>query len=188
MELTSSYTLPIARETVWQALNDPAALKACIAGCEKFERVSDHEFAATVMASIGPVKARFSGKVLLAEVDAPHGYTLNFEGQGGAAGFGKGSARVELVSEGGSTRLTYRAKAQVGGKLAQVGSRLIDGAAKKMADDFFEKFVAQLGGSKAAPVEAAAHAAPAGDTVIHPALIALALAGVVAVLYVLTHA
>ena len=193
MELTDSYTLPVDRQTVWNALNDPEVLKSCIAGCESFDRVGENEFACAVMASVGPVKARFKAKVQLSEMDAPNGYTLSFDGQGGPAGFGKGVARVELATEGELTRLTYRANAQVGGKLAQVGSRLIDGAAKKMAGDFFSKFSNRLGGSKVVPPPAEPYAkvVPPGlgqaDTHIPLWLIVIGAVGLVSVLYILTQ-
>jgi carbon monoxide dehydrogenase subunit G len=132
---------------VWEALNDPSVLKDCIYGCEALERVTDTEFKVGLIAAIGPVKARFSGKLLLADVNAPHSYALAFEGSGGAAGFGKGTANVVLSQDGSGgtgTKLSYTAKATVGGKLAQIGSRLIDGVARKMADDFFAKFSERL--------------------------------------------
>lgn len=189
MELTDSYTLPVDRQTVWNALNDPAVLKSCIAGCESFDRVGENEFACTVMASVGPVKARFTSKVSLSGIDAPNGYTLHFDGQGGAAGFGKGTARVNLIEDGGGTRLSYTAHAQVGGKLAQVGSRLIDAAAKKMAGDFFSKFSGKLGGSKV--VAPATREVPAGlgqpDTHFPLWLIVVGAVGLVTILYLLTH-
>ena len=190
MELTDRYTLPVDRQAVWNALNDPDVLKGCIAGCEKFERTGDDTFACTVMASVGPVKARFTSKVTLSEIDAPNGYTLNFDGQGGAAGFGKGTARVALNDEVGGITLTYKANAQVGGKLAQVGSRLIDAAAKKMAGDFFTKFSAQLGGSKVAPpIESHRASTELGqpDTHFPLWLIVIGAVGLVTVLFVLTH-
>ena len=190
MELTDRYTLPVDRQTVWNALNDPEVLKSCIAGCEKFERTGDDTFACTVMASVGPVKARFTSKVTLSEIDAPNGYTLNFDGQGGAAGFGKGTARVALTDDVGGTTLTYKANAQVGGKLAQVGSRLIDAAAKKMAGDFFTKFSAQLGGSNVAPpIESHRASTELGqpDTHFPLWLIVIGAVGLVTVLFVLTH-
>jgi uncharacterized protein len=192
MELTDSYTLPVNRQTVWNALNDPEVLKSCIAGCESFERTGDDAFACAVTASVGPVKARFTSKVTLSEIDASNGYTLSFDGQGGAAGFGKGTARVDLTDEAGGTKLTYKANAQVGGKLAQVGSRLIDAAAKKMAGDFFSKFSDKLGGSKvAAPVAVDSHAAHSGlgrpDTHFPLWLKVIGTVGVVAILYIFTH-
>jgi carbon monoxide dehydrogenase subunit G len=140
MEMTGSQLIPLPQQRVWEALNDPEVLKACIPGCESVERVSDTEYRIAMTAAVGPVKARFTGKLLLADVNPPTSYTLAFEGSGGAAGFGKGSSQVTLAPEGADTRLHYTAKATVGGKLAQVGSRLIDGVAKKMAEDFFARF------------------------------------------------
>jgi len=140
MEMTGEQLIPLPQQRVWEALNNPEILKACIAGCESMERVSDTEYKVTLSAAVGPVKARFNGKLLLTELNPPTSYSLAFEGSGGAAGFGKGGAQVRLSPEGNSTRLSYSAKATVGGKLAQIGSRLIDGVAKKMSDDFFVKF------------------------------------------------
>jgi carbon monoxide dehydrogenase subunit G len=155
MEMTGEQFIPLPQQRVWEALNDPEVLKACIPGCESIEKVSDTEYKVAMTAAVGPVKARFSGKLLLVDVNAPHSYSLSFEGSGGAAGFGKGGAQVSLTPEGSSTKLAYNAKATVGGKLAQVGSRLVDGVAKKMADDFFSKFNQTL-----APAAGAAPAAP----------------------------
>jgi len=153
MELTSTRVVDAPPEKVWAALNDPAVLKDAVPGCETLERISDNEWRAVVAARVGPVSARFNGRMLLADLDPPNGYTLKFEGQGGAAGFANGEARVSLApAEAGKTALTYTAKAQVGGKLAQIGSRLIDGAAAKMADDFFARFATLL----APPVPVAA--------------------------------
>ena len=140
MEMTGEQLIPLAQERVWQALNDPEVLRQCIPGCDSIERRSDTEFAVAMTAAVGPVKAKFSGKLVLSDLDPPRSYSIAFEGSGGAAGFGKGAAQVKLTPEGAGTRLAYTAKASVGGKLAQVGSRLIDGVAKKMADDFFTKF------------------------------------------------
>lgn len=140
MEMTGEQLIPLPQQRVWEALNDPGVLKACIPGCESIEKVSDTEYKVAMTAAVGPVKARFAGKLLLADLNPPTSYSLSFEGSGGAAGFGKGNAQVRLAPDGETTRLTYTAKATVGGKLAQVGSRLIDGVAKKMADDFFSKF------------------------------------------------
>jgi len=167
MEMTGEYRIPAPRETVWSALNDPAILQACIPGCESLERGADNEFKATVRAKVGPVSARFSGKVTLSDFDPPKSYRISGEGQGGAAGFAKGGAVVNLEEDGSGTILRYTADAQVGGKLAQIGSRLIDGTAKKLADEFFEAFAAKVGemsGSAAsAPAEdAAATAVTAG--------------------------
>ena len=155
MEMTGEQLIPAAQAEVWRGLNDPEVLKACISGCESIERLSDTEYAVVTTAAIGPVKARFRGKLLLADLDPPNSYSLSFDGQGGAAGFGKGSARVSLAAEGAGTRLSYAVKAQVGGKLAQIGSRLIDGVAKRMADDFFSAFNQKI----AVPVQAAAEPA-----------------------------
>ena len=140
MELTESYTLPISQQRTWEALNDTAVLRASIPGCESIEADGENAFALSMSASVGPVKARFKGRMLLTDIDAPQTYTIVFEGQGGVAGFGKGSARVVLESEGAeATKLTYTASAQVGGKLAQIGSRLVDGAARKLAGEFFKR-------------------------------------------------
>ena len=144
MELTGSQTLPVSQQIAWEALNDPEILTASITGCEQLDRTSDTEFVAAVTAAIGPVKARFKAKLTLSEVMAPDSYKIRFDGQGGAAGFGKGEATVTLVPEGAATRLDYTAKANVGGKLAQIGSRLVDAASKKLADEFFTKFNAEL--------------------------------------------
>ena len=156
MEMTGEQLIAVPQPRVWEALNDPEALKACIPGCESIERVSDTEYRVAITAAVGPVRAKFNGKLLLADVKPPNSYTLSFEGSGGAAGFGKGSARVALAPGGAGTKLTYTASAQVGGKLAQVGSRLVDGVAKKMADEFFQRFNERLAGpAPAAPEEAA---------------------------------
>lgn len=151
MEMNGSRTVPADIDTTWRALNDPEVLKACIAGCESVERVSDHEYRMTMTARVGPVSARFTGRITMTDVVAPTSYTLSFEGQGGAAGFAKGEARVALADNSPGTRIDYQVKAQVGGKLAQIGSRLIDGAAAKVADDFFARFADRLGGPPPAP-------------------------------------
>ncbi len=156
MEMTGAQLIPLPQQRVWDALNDPEVLKACIPGCESVEKVSDTEYRMAMTAAIGPVKAKFSGKLLLSDVNPPNSYTIAFEGSGGAAGFGKGSSQVSLAPEGTGTRLSYTAKATVGGKLAQVGSRLIDGVAKKMAEDFFTRF-----NQTVAPPAEAAPIAPA---------------------------
>ena len=155
MDLTGEYRIPASREKVWAALNDDEILKQCIDGCQELKKESDTEFSARVTAKVGPVKAKFSGKVTLSELDPPNGYTISGEGQGGVAGFAKGSATVKLIEDGADTILNYSAKAEVGGKLASVGSRLIEGVAKKTADDFFGKFSGIVGGDAAAvePIE-----------------------------------
>jgi uncharacterized protein len=159
MDMTGEYRIPAPREQVWAALNDPAILKASLPGCETLERVSDHEFAATVVAKVGPVRAKFNGQVTLSDLNPPESYKISGEGKGGAAGFAKGGADVRLVEESAETLLSYTARADVGGKLAQLGSRLIDATAKKMADEFFENFRNQL--TKPAEAAPAAEAVPA---------------------------
>lgn len=164
MDMTGEYRIAAARDAVWAALNDPDVLRQCIPGCEEVQKLSDTEFTAKVAAKVGPVSAKFSGKVTLSDLDPPHGYTITGEGSGGAAGFGKGGATVRLEPEGDeATLLSYTAHAQVGGKLAQIGSRLIDGTARKMADDFFAKFARTVGEPPApeAPDTAPERAAPA---------------------------
>jgi uncharacterized protein len=165
MDMTGEYRIPAPRAQVWAALNDPLILKASIPGCESLEHVSDHEFAATVAAKVGPVRAKFNGQVTLTDLNPPESYKISGEGKGGAAGFAKGGADVRLVEESAEmTVLSYTAKADVGGKLAQLGSRLIDATAKKMADEFFENFRRQLTAPEAAPMAAApseVEAAPA---------------------------
>jgi carbon monoxide dehydrogenase subunit G len=164
MELTGEHLIPVPQQKVWDALNDPEVLKACIQGCETIERVSDTEFKVALTAAVGPVKAKFNGKLLLSDLNPPTSYALTFEGSGGAAGFGKGGATVVLAPDGDGTKLVYSAKATVGGKLAQVGSRLIDGVAAKMASDFFVRF-----NEKIAPAPAPALGAAPGEAVAAPA-------------------
>jgi carbon monoxide dehydrogenase subunit G len=161
MEMTGTREMPAAPDAVWRALNDPSVLKSCIAGCESIQAEGNDRYSMVLMAKVGPVAARFSGKMHLAEIEPQRSYELHFEGSGGAAGFARAQGRVTLTPTGPeATRLEYVAKAQVGGKLAQVGSRLIDGAAHRMAEDFFERFVASVGTpaftSDAAPVAATA--------------------------------
>ncbi len=151
MEMTGEQQIPLPQQRVWEALNDPEILKACIPGCESITRVSNTEYKVVMTAAIGPVKAKFNGKLLLADLNPPQSYSLAFEGSGGAAGFGKGTAQVSLAPTGGGTLLSYTAHATVGGKLAQIGSRLIDGVARKMADDFFEKFNATIAPAPTVP-------------------------------------
>src|SRR5215469_2083386 len=140
MDMTGERRIPAPREIVWQALNDPEVLKASIPGCESLEKLSDTAMKAIAAVRIGPISARFNGTVQLTDIDAPNGYTINGEGQGGVAGFAKGGAKVRLDDDGGGTLLGYDVHAQVGGKLAQLGSRLIDATAKNMADAFFDGF------------------------------------------------
>ena len=151
MDLTGEYKIAASRERVWEALNDPEVLKASIPGCSDLQAVGDNSFAATVTAKVGPVKAKFQGQVTLSDIDPPNGYTIQGEGKGGAAGFAKGGAKVTLLEDGDGTLLRYEVNANVGGKLAQIGSRLIDGTAKKLAGEFFTAFSALAAGSPPAP-------------------------------------
>ena len=155
MQLISHRTVAASVEATWAALNDPETLKACIPGCESVERTSDHEFKLAMTARVGPVSAKFNGRIALSDVVPPQSYRMTFEGQGGGAGFARGEAKVALVAENGGTRIDYSATAQVGGKLAQIGSRLVDAAAAKVADDFFGRFAERLG-AEAKPAPAAA--------------------------------
>ncbi|MBM87582.1 MAG: carbon monoxide dehydrogenase [Gammaproteobacteria bacterium] len=140
MEMISEQNIPAPRDQVWAALNDAEILKRAMPGCESFDVVDNNKFEAKITAKVGPVKAKFKFNVQLIDIDAPNGYTIIGEGQGGVAGFAKGSAKVDLTEEGTGTVLVYAVQAKVGGKLAQLGARLIDGTAKKMADDFFVNF------------------------------------------------
>lgn len=144
MNFTGRYAIQAVPQKVWEGLNDPEILKVCIPGCEQLEKTSPTDFLATARLKIGPLSASFKGKVTLSDLDPPHRCKLSGEGQGGVAGFAKGDAEVVLTPEGSGTLLTYTAKASVGGKLAQIGQRLIDGAAKQIADDFFKRFAAAL--------------------------------------------
>jgi len=140
MEMTGEQLIALPQQATWDALNDTAVLMDCIPGCDSIDKQSDNEYLLTMTAKVGPVSAKFKGKMTLLDVQAPDAYTLQFEGQGGVAGFAKGEARVSLAPEGDGTRLSYIVKASIGGKLAQVGARLIDGVAKKMAEQFFTAF------------------------------------------------
>ncbi|HXP32169.1 MAG TPA: carbon monoxide dehydrogenase subunit G, partial [Stellaceae bacterium] len=158
MDMKGEYRVAARRDKVWAALNDPEILKQSIPGCEEIEMLSATEMTAKVTAKVGPVKARFAGKVTLSDLDPPNGYKISGEGSGGAAGFAKGGATVRLTDEGDATLMSYTVDAHVGGKLAQIGSRLIDATARKMADDFFARFAEVVGGP--APAAAPAAAAP----------------------------
>jgi carbon monoxide dehydrogenase subunit G len=144
MDMTGEHRIRLPQQRVWEALNDPEILKASIPGCEELVRDSETSFKGRISASVGPVRAKFSGQATLTDIDAPNGYTLTGNGSGGAAGMVKGGAKVRLTSDAEGTILHYEAQAQVAGKLAQIGARLVDMAAKKMADEFFENFAAQL--------------------------------------------
>jgi len=170
MDFSGEYRIPAAPQQVWDALNDPEALKACIAGCRELNRLSETEFAAVVAAKVGPINATFRGSVELLDLDPPRAYTISGQGQGGAAGFAKMKARVVLAEDGDHTLLRYEAQADVGGKLASVGSRLVQAVAKKNADDFFTAFAGRLGGAAVVPpASEAAAAAPAPGTASAPA-------------------
>lgn len=140
INMTGEVLLPASQQTVWEMLNEVEVLRACIPGCESLDRVDETHFAALAKVKLGPVKARFKGKVSLEDIDAPNGYRLVGEGDGGISGFAKGAATVVLIGSGSGTLLRYEAEAQIGGKLAQLGARLIDGVSKKMADQFFDSF------------------------------------------------
>ncbi|MEX2614669.1 MAG: carbon monoxide dehydrogenase subunit G [Alphaproteobacteria bacterium] len=166
MELSGEYLIPAPKQAVWDALNDPDVLKQCIPGCDSLEKTSDTTFEAAVTAKVGPVKAKFQGAVTLSDIDAPNGYTISGEGKGGAAGFAKGGARVTLEEAEGGTLLKYTVDAMVGGKLAQIGARLIEATSKKMSAEFFGRFAEIVA---AAEPEAAAEAAPSAEPPVEPA-------------------
>jgi len=172
MDMTGEYRVAAPRQKVWDALNDPQILKQCIPGCETIEKLSDTEMTATVRAKVGPVSARFGGKVTISDRDPPNGYKITGEGTGGPAGFAKGGATVKLSDDGDATKLSYVVEANVGGKLAQIGSRLIDATARQMAENFFAKFAevvaAPAPAPAAAPAAAGAPAEPATGTTVAP--------------------
>ena len=170
MEMTGEFRIPAPRQRVWEGLNDPEILKSSIPGCQTIEKVSDTEFTAKVLAQVGPVKANFAGKVTLSDLDPPQSYTIAGEGSGGVAGFAKGSAKVNLEEDGVATLLHYAVQAHVGGKLAQIGSRLIDSVARRMAENFFTRFVAAVAPEAAATATAAAEikAVPSGPVAAEP--------------------
>ena len=144
MEMSAEQLIPASQQETWLALNDPQVLKACVPGCEAIDLISEDEYQVTMVARVGPVSAKFKGRLRLSDIRPPESYSIAFEGQGGPAGFAKGSAQVRLSASNGQTRLAYDVKASVGGKLAQIGSRLVDAAAKKVADDFFRNFSQRL--------------------------------------------
>ena len=160
MEMSGEENIPASQDDTWAALNDPEMLKACVPGCETIDRLAENEYQVLMVARIGPVSAKFKGKLVLSDLKPPHSYAIAFEGQGGAAGFGKGSAQVQLAPDGEGTKLIYQVKASVGGKLAQIGSRLVDAAARKIAQDFFAALNNKVG---------ALHAPAAGAHEEHPA-------------------
>lgn len=176
MEMEGSRTLAATQQQAWDGLNDPEVLKACIAGCEKVERAGDDKYTVAMAVKIGPVAARFNGRITLADMNPPESYTLSFDGQGGPAGFGKGTAKVRLVPAGTGSELSYAVHAQVGGKIAQVGQRLIDGVARAMAEDFFKRFDDEMlrrhppaVAADAAPVAASGASAAEGKPPVMPA-------------------
>lgn len=164
MEMTGEFRIPAPLDKVWAALNDPEILRQSVPGCQSITRLSDTEMEGAVTAAIGPVKATFKGSVLLSDINPPNSYTLTGQGKGGAAGFAKGVAKVSLTGDGGFTVLRYTAQASVGGKLAQIGQRLIDGTAKKMSEEFFGNFSAILGGGPAQSEQLEATAVEPGKT------------------------
>ena len=199
MDFAGRYTIPASPETVWAAINDPDVLKACIPGCQSMTKTDPTHFEASVTLKIGPVRATFKGKVALEELDPYRRCVLKGEGQGGVAGFARGQAEVLLAPEDGATVLSYNAKASVGGKLAQIGQRLIDGAAKQIADEFFVKFVAAIAaaGDRQPPSrDRGGRSAPAGPAVygrsrpaqregLAPEIWVVGLIGVIVILLIL---
>lgn len=169
MKMTGEYAIPAPRQEVWQALNDTEVLKHCIPGCDEIVKRSDTEFDAKVTAKVGPVKARFAGRVSLSNLDPPNAYTISGEGTSGAAGFAKGSADIKLEEHDGGTILRYTVAATVGGKLAQVGGRLIDATANRMADQFFSRFAERLRPEAEAPAKAPEKVAVKVTAVVKPA-------------------
>ena len=145
MDMKGEQLIPAPQVDVWKALNDPAVLRSCVPGCESIDPVGPNEYMVLMVARVGPVSAKFKGKLNLSNMNPPHSYSIAFEGQGGVAGFAKGGADVSLVAEGHATKLAYKVKANVGGKLAQIGSRLVDAAANKVANDFFNAFNEKVG-------------------------------------------
>ena len=180
MDITGERRLIAPRDAVWRALNDPEVLRECIPGCQKLEQISATVVEATIAAQIGPVKAPFASRIELKDLDPPRGYTLVGEGKSAAAGFGRGEARVTLEEDGGITTLRYVAELKVGGKLAQVGARLVEGATRQLADQFFTKFAARF----EQPPGAAAPAAPgAGRRHLILVWVLVILAGMAALFY-----
>jgi carbon monoxide dehydrogenase subunit G len=168
MEFTGRYLVPAPPETVWAALNDPEILKQCVPGCEELEKTDPTHFRATAVLKIGPVRATFKANLALDDLDPPKRCTLKGEGQGGVAGFARGEAQVLLEPEPGGTALSYSASATIGGKLAQIGQRLIDGAAKQIADDFFTRFSAAVASAPPASEELAVLPESSANTSLEP--------------------
>lgn len=189
MEMQGSRSLAVTQQQAWDALNDPEVLKVSIPGCDKVERTGDNQYAVGVAVKVGPVAARFAGRIVLSDIAPPNSYVISFDGQGGAAGFGKGSAEVTLSppGEGSGCTLAYGVKAQVGGKIAQLGQRLIDGVAKAMAEDFFKRFELELQRQypEAYAAQAAVPRAPAGTRIPLWVWVALGIAIVAAAIWLL---
>jgi carbon monoxide dehydrogenase subunit G len=176
MRLEGQRHLPVDRATAWRALNDPDVLNATIPGCESIERTAENQYALTIAAALGPVRAKFRGRLRVEDIVAPESYTLRFEGEGGTAGFAKGSAKVKLTEERGATRLDYAVESQVGGRLAQVGNRLIDSAARKLAEEFFGALEERI----APPAAAAEREAPAPRPIARRLVVAAIVVAIVA--------
>jgi hypothetical protein len=153
MEMSGEERIPASQDATWSALNDPEILKACVPGCETIDLLAENQYQVLMVARIGPVSAKFKGKLALSDLVPPHSYAIAFEGQGGAAGFGKGAAKVQLAPDGDGTMLSYQVQASVGGKLAQIGSRLVDAAARKIATDFFAAFNEKVAALHGVPAE-----------------------------------
>ncbi len=173
MDMTGERRIPAPRQVVWDALNDVAVLKASIPGCETLEKTADTRMKATAAIKLGPISAKFSGNVQLSDIDPPNSYTIGGEGQGGVAGFAKGGAKVFLTDDGADTLLRYEVNAQVGGKIAQLGARLIDAAAKQMADAFFDRFSAQVRAMVPPEPEATVPSPPPPDMTMPPSAIGI---------------
>ena len=167
MEMKGEQLVPASQIQVWDALNDPAILKECVPGCDSIDKLADNEYQVLMVARVGPVSAKFKGKLTISDQKPPDSYSIAFDGQGGVAGFGKGSANVSLAPEGDATRLSYAVKATVGGKLAQIGSRLVDAAARKIADSFFKAFNEKVGALAAHEQETKAEHAEHGGSGDH---------------------
>ncbi len=182
MEMSGQHRIRASRQAVWEALNDPEILKQSIPGCEEIEKISDTSLTAKVKLKIGPVSAKFAGAVELSDLDPPNGYTIAGEGKGGAAGFAKGGAKVTLEEDGAATILRYEVNAKVGGKLAQIGSRLVDSTAKKMAEDFFGRFSEVVGTPEDMETAPEAVAAPPEAQGLSPLVWIVGLIAVVGVL------
>ena len=168
MEMTGEYRIAAPRQAVWEALNNPVVLKDCLQGCDRLERISDTQFEATLTTKVGPVKMTFKGAVELSDIDAPNGYTISGEGKGGASGYARGGARVRLVDDDSATVLTYTVDAALGGKLAQMGARIVDGVAHSMADNFFARLAETVSAADDTPPQAEV-AAPGRPAWVVPA-------------------